>query len=165
MAALTDELIKVLLAMPKAVTKPKQIAKIQKKSERLNYPVISECGKHVFELYSRQNQLDPDAYSCGLIYQPGSGEKGTALVRYNGSNHTHYNPLEGALIVNQCHIHRATERYIAAGDKAEKYAETTTRYTGMAEAMACLMQDCNISGLDIELPGASNQYELGLFND
>lgn len=165
MAVLTDAFIAELLAMPKVVTKPKQAVKIQKKSERANYQVVSQCGQHAFELYSRQNQVDPEAYSCGLIYQPGGGEKGTPLVRYNGSNHTHYNPLEGAFIVNKCHIHRATERYIEAGDKAEKYAETTTRYTNMAGAMSCLLLDCNISGLEIDLPDNGNQFELGLFND
>lgn len=128
MTVLSDEQIAQLLSMPKEVTKPRQTARVQRKSAAINYPVQSQDGRHAFELYTRQNQIDPEHYSAGLTYQPGGGAKGITLVRYNGSNHTHYNPLEGgARIINQCHIHRATERYMAAGDKGDKCAETTTR--------------------------------------
>lgn len=166
MATLSDERIAELLALPKVVTRPKQSTKIQRKSACTNYPVESLDGRLSFELYTRQNQLDPEHYSCGLIYQPGGGNKGITLVRYNGSNHTHSNPLEGgALIINQCHIHRATERYMAAGDKGDKYAETTNRYSTMDEALACLLEDCSISGLSIDLPAAENPNQIDLFND
>lgn len=164
MAVLSDERITELLAMPKVVTRPKQIIKVQRKSACVSYPVESQDGLLSFELYTRQNQIDPEHYSCGLIYQPGGGAKGIPLVRYNGSNHTHYNPLEGGeRIVNQCHIHRATERYMAAGDKCDKYAETTNRYSTMEQALACLLEDCSISGLAIDQPTVKDESQIELF--
>lgn len=70
------------------------------------------------------------------------------LARYNGSDHEHSNPLErGIPIPFQCHIHRATERYIEAGRKAEHFAETTDRYVDLAGATKACIQDCNIQGL------------------
>jgi hypothetical protein len=166
MVFLSDAQIGQLLSIAKVVKTTNPKAKIQKKSERLNYPVEALEGGSLFELYTRQNQIDPDAYSCGLTYYPGSGDKGLTLVRYNGSNHIHYNPLEGEdRIVNKCHIHKATQRYMEAGDKCDKYAETTDRYSTMSEALACLLADCNISGLAIGAPEDDYPSQIGLFND
>ncbi|KPM67205.1 hypothetical protein HB13667_07685 [Pseudomonas putida] len=146
---ISDALIAELLSIPKVIKNPGAKAKVQKKSERINYQVVASDSDKSFEMYTRQNQIDPDAYSCGLIYHPRSGEKVT-LVRYNGSNHVHRNPLEdGELIKHKCHIHRATERYMEMGDKAEKFAETTDRYHDLAGAIRCMLSDCNISGIDL----------------
>lgn len=155
----SEELIYELLSMPKVVMNPNAKPKVQKKSERVTYQVESVDGEKSFEMYTRQNQLDPDAYSCGLVYHPKRGEKVT-LVRYNGSNHVHLNPLEdGELIVNRCHIHRATQRYMETGEKAEKFAETTDRYDHLSGAMLCMLGDCNISGLELPPNEPDNPYE------
>ncbi|WP_395599044.1 hypothetical protein AB4P95_11590 [Pseudomonas sp. A1437] len=149
---LSDDLIQQLLVEPKVVITPNARSKIQKKSERFNYQVDAVDGARSFEMYTRQNLMDGNAYSCGLIYHPPSGEKVT-LIRYNGSNHVHANPLEGGgLIVHKCHIHRATQRYMELGDKAEKFAETTDRYYDLSGAIRCMLNDCNISGLDYHDP-------------
>ena len=163
---LSDELIADLLSCEKVVLNPNAKPKVQKKSERVTYQVESADGERAFELYTRQNQIDPDAYSCGLVYHPKKGEKVT-LVRYNGSNHVHMNPLEdGELIVNRCHIHRATQRYMELGDKAEKFAETTDRYDMLYGAILCMVADCNISGLNLRGSEPDNsddpQMSLGL---
>lgn len=162
MTVLSDDLIAHLLSMPKVVITPRVKPKVQKRSEQANYRVESIDGAKSFELYTRQNQLDPDHFSCGLVFYPASGEKVT-LTRYNGSNHVHFNRLEGGeRIVNRCHIHKATCRYMEAGDKCEKYAETTERYSTMHEALACLLGDCNISGF--ELPDDGDQSkQISLF--
>lgn len=149
MAVLSDELISHLLGMPKVVKNPGARGRVLKKSDRINYQVESLDGQLYFELYTRQNLIDPDAYSCGLVYYPRRSEKGITLTRYNGSNHVHHNPLEGDdRIVNQCHIHRATERYMEVDAKCDKFAETTSRYTTLSGALECLLADCNIGGLE-----------------
>lgn len=164
---LSDDLIQQYLVMPKVITNPSVRSKIQKKSERFNYLVEAADGVSSFEMYTRQNQMDHDAYSCGLIYHAPNGEKVT-LVRYNGSNHIHANPLEGgALIAHKCHIHKATQRYMELGDKAEKYAETTDRYSDLSGAIRCMLDDCNITGLDYHDPydgpdEPGDQLSLGL---
>lgn len=155
----SEALIDELLSTPKVVVNPNAKPKVQKKSERVTYQVESVDGEKSFEMYTRQNQMDPDAYSCGLVYHPKQGEKVT-LVRYNGSNHVHLNPLEdGELIVNRCHIHRATQRYMEMGEKAEKFAETTDRYDHLSGAMLCMLSDCNISGLELPPNEPDNPYE------
>jgi hypothetical protein len=149
---LSDDLIHQLLVAPKVVTTPNARSKVQKSSERINYQVDAVDGPQSFEMYTRQNLIDDQAFSCGLIYHPAGGEKVT-LVRYNGSNHVHANPLEGGgLIVHKCHIHRATQRYMELGDKADKFAETTDRYDDLSGAIRCMLNDCNISGLDYHDP-------------
>lgn len=158
---LSDALISKLLKTPKSVTNPAAKGTVRKKSERFTYQVESDDGSKSFELYTRQNTLDPEAYSCGLVFLAGNGER-VPLARYNGSNHTHRNPLEGdELIVNKCHIHKATERYMDAGDKADKYAETTDRYDSLAGALDCMLHDCNISGFHTKDDITSGQ--MGLF--
>jgi len=141
---LTDDQVDWLLSHAKIITGAKGKPRTQRRSEQRGYFVESVEGNYKFELYTRQNMIDQDHYSCGLIYHAADGTSVT-LVRYNGSNHEHRNPLEGGQLIQfKCHIHRATQRYIEMGDKAEKYAETTDRYTNLDGALECLLLDCNI---------------------
>lgn len=142
---ITDDEIDWLISHAKMITGAKGRPRTQRKSEQAGYFVESVDGTRKFELYTRQNTIDRDHYSCGLIYHAPDGTS-IPLVRYNGSNHEHRNPLEGGELIRfKCHIHRATQRYIEMGDKAEKYAQTTDRYTNLAGAFECLLLDCNIS--------------------
>lgn len=160
---ITDDEISFLLAQAKVVINPKAKSREQRKSVQANYAVESVDGSGKFELYTRQNLIDADNYSCGLIYKHPSGNDIT-LARYNGSNHEHRNPLEsGDLIRFKCHIHRATQRYIELGDKAEKYAETTDRYTNLQGAIRCLLVDWSITGLHTQSDeGNDNGAQLPL---
>lgn len=150
MTLLSDALIGHLLNMDKVVKNPDAKPTLFKKSLRFNYTLQSSDGVHAFELYIRQNQMDPDAFSCGLTYYPRTGDKGITLTRYNGGYHVHRNPLEDdEEIRNLCHIHLATERYMELG-KVDKFAETTTRYKDLGGALTCLLSDCNITGLELD---------------
>lgn len=142
---LTDSEIAALLSMHKTVTNPRARWKQQRGSKQMNYKVKSTCGKN-FVLYLRQNVRLEEHFSCGLKYcHPEGKHKDVTLCRYNGSDHVHENPLDGkGKIENQCHIHRATQRYMAAGRKAEHYAETTDRYDDLQGAVLALCQDCHI---------------------
>jgi len=140
-----DEIAR-LLALPKTVINPRAREKHQKGSARINYIVTAEGAS--FEVYIRQNLLVPCAFSCGLTYLHSSGEKVT-LMRCNGSDHRHSNPLERVDTIElRCHIHIATQRYMEAGRKAEHYAEPTTLYSDVNGALLTLMSKCNIKGLD-----------------
>ena len=66
------------------------------------------------------------------------------LARYNGPSHVHGD------IAYQSHIHRASERAIAAGKKPESEAEASDRFQTLEGALACLMQDFNVTGLDAQ---------------
>lgn len=143
---LTDEQIEYLLTVPKRTTTPGARWKVQRGSRQRNYDLESEDGTLSFSLYMRQNLRLKESFSCGLLYLHASGEKIT-LARYNGCDHEHYNPLDGTRSDNVCHIHRATERYMAAGRKSEHYAESTDRYTDLDGALMAIVEDCKISGI------------------
>lgn len=150
---LTDEEIARLLSVSKRILNPKARKISKRGSEQVNYDAESEAGEK-FRVYLRQNLRIPEGFSCGLLLVTESGETVT-LARYNGSDHEHGNPLDGGKpLPIACHIHRATERYMLAGRKAEHYADTTTRYSNLDGALKALSADCNISGfsdnLDIE---------------
>lgn len=94
-----------------------------------------------FEIYQREGLLDQADFSCGIAYVALDGSRLT-LARYNGPGHEHGD------IFFQAHIHRATEKAIAAGMKAEREAEETRRYTTLEGALACLIDDFHVVGLN-----------------
>lgn len=141
---LNDEDIKRLLKAKKHVSS-KTRSKSQRGSEQRDFVLQLEDGSRL-TLYLRQNIQDPDAFSCGLRLDHG-GESLT-LCRYNGPDHAHRNPLEDEDLPIVAHIHVATERYQLAGLKPDKYASPTDRYKTLDEAVRCLVEDCNIQGLD-----------------
>lgn len=149
---MTDDDIAALLSAKKVVTNPRARWKQQRGSRQKNHKVKSTCGQH-FILYLRQNTRVEEHFSCGLRYcHPEGKQKDVTLCRYNGSDHEHENPLDGkGKIDRQCHIHRATSRYMAAGRKAEHYAESTDRYEDLSGALLALCEDCHI-----EFPTGSN---------
>lgn len=88
-------------------------------------------------------------FSCGLSWVTPGGETLT-LLRYNGGAHQHVNKMEAEQLERVCHIHRATERYIKAGKKAEGFAEATTKFSTLKGALHCLVIDANIKGISTE---------------
>lgn len=154
---MTDEEIERLLLVRKTITNPRARGRTQKGSKIITYEVTSEAGP--FQIYLRQNERLSFAFSCGLLYL-GCDPKLT-LARYNGRDHLHSNPLESGRTFQGYHIHRATARYIEAGRKAEHYAELTDRFADLNGAMAALMEDCNVDGLEPAVkPSDDNQHKL-----
>ena len=159
--AFTDDEIRSILESPKRVQNPKARMKTVGKHTQVNYDVESGGGDR-FLLYVRQSLLIGDGFSCGLVLQLPDGQK-LALVRYNGPDHTHGNPLENENIRLTAHIHKATSRYILSAYKDDRYAEKTNRYSDVSGALGCILRDCNISGLKENSGDRSKQ--LGLLND
>lgn len=162
---LTDEQIHTLLNMPKRVLNPKAHWKSQRGSRQKQFSIESNEDSHCFTVYLRQNLKLPESFSCGLRYQLHTGEELT-LTRYNGSDHEHSNPLDGhSRIAAECHIHKATYRYLAAGRKAEHYAERTTRYHNLDGALKALAEDCQISGLKTATSSPETTDNIGSSGD
>lgn len=144
---LTDNEISGLLAVPKMVVNPRARVKEQRGSLQLNYAVQSLAAEAEFEVFVRQSLRDPQGFSCGLIYVPRSSERVT-LMRCNGGNHLHINSLENFESIGKCcHIHIATERYMAAGRKPDHYAQPTQLFGEVHGALRTLIEKCNIDGL------------------
>ena len=62
------------------------------------------------------------------------------LRRYDGKSHEHTNRIEDEAFYD-FHIHTATERYQATGDREDAYAEATNRYDDFDSALGCLLSD------------------------
>ena len=142
---LTDAVISDLISCAKRVENPKAKERIEGKHVRRDFNVISADAKHRFSVFTRQSSTISNAYSAGLLWHSKTGED-VILLRCNGSNHRHPNPLEGTRIDWQCHIHTATERYILAGKKAETFATETTEYNSLSGALHHLAQITNVQG-------------------
>ena len=161
--SLTDAIIQELLSIPKIIRSKRQRETPKAKHIEKNLEVHSLNGEYVFTLLTRQSTLIPNSFSCGLIWQASSQQR-VMLTRYNGSDHEHSNPIEGDIFGFSCHIHVATERYIASGRKVEHFAIATDRYTNLEAAVQCMMQDCNISKGTPEPPDEDPTYtQWGLF--
>ena len=143
---LTDAMIIDLLSCAKRVENPKAKERIEGKHTRRDFNVVSVDEKHRFSVFTRQSSTIPDAYSAGLLWHSKTGEDVT-LLRCNGSNHDHPNPLERTRIDHRCHVHKATERYISVGKKPETFATETTEYNSLAGALHKLARLANIQGL------------------
>ena len=146
---LTDAQINSLIAMPKRVENPGAKTRTEGKHTRRDYRVQSEDGKHEFALFVRQSTVLPEGFSAGLRWLAKSGEA-VMLARFNGPSHPHSNKLEGERFEFKCHVHQATERYLAAGKKGEGYAEPSKEYKTLNGALHCLVKRCNIAGLETQ---------------
>ena len=141
----TDEEFKELWSIPKRVANPgaRWLPKPKSKPghRQRSYQAAGESDDETrFSIYQRQNLDDESDFSCGISYLPPGGPSLT-LARYNGPSHEHGD------IAYRPHIHRATERSIASGRKPESEAEETNRFTTLEGAMACLIEDFNLTGI------------------
>ena len=146
--SVTDEKIEQLVTMKKKVTNPNARNSDKMGHCQSNYTVKGDNG-YEFQLYVRQNQLLEDDFSCGLSWLMPSGEVLT-LKRYNSSSHCHKNNIEDEKLCYKTHVHQATEKYIRVNKKPDGFAVVTKEYKTLKGALHCLVNDCNISGLQTE---------------
>ena len=142
----TDEELAALRSMPKQITNPGarwlEKPKGRPSHRQRNLQARGRDDEARFSVYQRQNLNDGSDFSCGISYLPPGGPSLT-LARYNGPSHPHRD------ILYRPHIHRASERAIAAGKKPESEAEETDRFENLDGALACLIADFNLTGLDV----------------
>lgn len=144
----TDGELTELQSLPKRIINPRA-RWLEKPKERPAYRQRTfqasgqEDDQARFSVYQRQNLIDASDFSCGILYLP-TGAPSLTMARYNGPSHKHGD------IAYQPHIHRASERAIAAGKKPESQAEATKRFQTLEGALACLMQDFNVTGLNAQ---------------
>ena len=160
---LTDEQIQSLLACAKRVENPQVREKTEGKHLRRDYRVVSLDGEHLFTLFTRQSSRIVNGFSAGLLWKSRTGEE-VILLRCNGNDHEHPNKLERTRLIDQCHVHEATERYIAVGKKSEGYAQATTAYHSLDGALHHLSQRANIQGLKNVKSDETNPNQTKLFN-
>ena len=140
--------LEALRSVPKRVTNPRarwlNKPRARPSHRQRCYQVSGDSDDESrFEVYMRQNMHDRADFSCGILYLPRGGQPLT-LARYNGPSHEHGD------IVYRPHIHRASERAMAEGRKAEYYAAETDRFAFLDGALVCLMEDFNVTGVDVQ---------------
>ena len=146
---LTEAQIQDLLSCPKRVENPGSKARTDGKHIRRDFRVVSADGEQKFVLFTRQSTVIPESFTAGLRWRSNSGEE-VILLRCNGADHAHGNAIEHEQFEAQQHIHTATERYIAAGRKAEGHAVPTTMYSTLAGALHEVAKLANVVGLQTE---------------
>ena len=100
--------------------------------------VTGETGNE-FRVILRRSRINPLDFSIVLVVlDTPSGE--FRLLRYDGRSHEHTNSIEGDTFYD-FHVHRATGRYQATGDREDTYAEATNRYDDFDGALGCLLSD------------------------
>ena len=143
--AYTDQELADLRSMPKRVTNPgarwSDKPKTRPGHRQRTFQAEGQADQEVrFSVYQRQNLADRSDFSCGISYNP-PGAPSLTLARYNGPSHEHGD------ISYRSHIHRASERAIAAGRKPEFEAQETNRFDTLEGALYCLIEDFNLAGL------------------
>ena len=100
-------------------------------------------GKNEFHVLIRRSKFNPLDFSVILGVRIPQSSRISRLRRYNGKSHEHTNEIERETLYD-FHIHMATERYQALGNREPRedaYAEVTARYGDATEALNCLMVD------------------------
>lgn len=108
-----------------------------------------------FRIYVRQNEkLPTEDFSCGICFTgevPFEVNGDCMLARYNSAhNHKNKGDYEPQKIRNECHIHRATARAQQEHIDLDHYAKPTDEYSDWHQALACLLADFNVSGVNVE---------------
>ena len=153
----TDKELALLWEMPKLVTNPRArwLEKPKSNPSHRQRTFLVRAGEDEsvrFQIYQRQNMNDLVDYSCGISYHPPSASPLT-LARYNGPSHLH------GRIIYRPHIHRATERAIGGGTRPESEADETDRFDDLEGALACLLEDFNISGVEVSRDDQLEMFE------
>ena len=143
----TEGELEAFRSMPKRITNPRarwlEKSKGRPSHRQRSFQVLGREDEEVrFLVYQRQNLEDEHDFSCGISYLP-RGTSSLTLARHNGPSHEHGD------IVYRPHIHRVSERAIAAGRRPESDATETGRFVSLEGALACLLEDYNVSELDV----------------
>ena len=140
----TDKQIAMLIrerkSLPQDLTQRVQLR--PKRGHKERDLVITGVLGHEFRLILRQSSLNLLNFSVILAVRAPTSNLWFRLRRYNGKSHRHTNHIEGTIFYNY-HIHMATERYQAIASREDAYAEVSARYSDLAGAFNCMLEDGN----------------------
>jgi len=149
----TDEEIETLIKEPKPYHRdwfqPSRMS-VRFRHRRIDIDTTGANGNQ-FVVKLRKSEINPLDFSVILgVIVPGTNMV-FRLRRYNGKSHQHKNKLTGDTIYD-FHIHTATLRYQQNGFKEDTYAEQTDRYSTLAGAINCMIDDCAFHDIGPSLP-------------
>lgn len=135
---LTDEFIAELLEEAKPVPTDWQTRLVPRTMRlghgRASLEIVGAKGNQ-FSAMARQNARYADNFSVILGYRSTDGHS-YRLMRCNGLHPGgHRNTVEGTSFGTAFHVHRASARYQERGLNVDGYAEITTGYSSLAQAI------------------------------
>ena len=134
-----EALIKERKVLPDSWTK--KFKTRENRGFKEHYQDITGEDGNTFRLIVKAGDFNKSVFSVVLVHKRPELNNYFFLLRYNGCNHQHTNDIEGESMTG-FHIHTATERYQKI-KKVEGYAQPTTRYSDVNEALKCLLEDAN----------------------
>jgi hypothetical protein len=138
-----DALIHEPKIMPVGLLPPTKLTE-RNKHRRKEYEVNNATGSgNEFVIMVRQNTLNMLDFSAILAYKMPGSNAVFRLRRYNG-RHVHTNAIERT-ILNDFHIHQATERYQQRGLREDAFATITSGHSTFEGAIRCLLEDCGFN--------------------
>lgn len=140
---ITDEYLQRVRQLPKCVSNPQARWTEKPGHRQRNFQATALDSDETFRIVQRLDRTDEKDFSCGIQLAQ-RGEEDLTLARYNGPSHRHGD------IAYKCHIHHATEKAIAANRKPESEAQETDGYHSLEGALARLLADYNVSGIEAE---------------
>ncbi len=157
MVIFDDDEIGRLIGVPKVWERKGELPSLRRKAGHVESEArLTAEGGFVFRVLVRRSADNKVSFSAILMVQVPGSTRWFRHLRYNGT-HWHRNQIEGNRY-RGFHIHKATERYQAAGLNEDGYAEVTDRHSDCDGAVRCLKKDAN---LPVASRGDPNQLGLG----
>ena len=146
----TEEELALLRSMPKHEAEPHEpwLAKPPTRPRHVQRTMVfrgewtPEFGDAEFSVYVRRGLVEAGDYSCGIGYRLERKES-LMLARYDGGGHEHRE------IVDRPHIHWLTAESLSSTSIPELEAAATDRFDNLESAVYCLIEDFNLSEIDI----------------
>ncbi|MDQ6701222.1 MAG: hypothetical protein M3Z36_13665 [Acidobacteriota bacterium] len=151
MAVYNQNEIDDLIECPKNIFEaPKRAMKLVGADWRNDMRLVS-CDEPIldFSVFMRKNEDFPENFSVGLKYHPKDDRGEIILLRCNGPHGGYNASFDPDHPHWAYHVHRADEKAIDAGLKAEKYARITTAYASFEEALRYFVREINLNATDV----------------
>lgn len=152
----TQNEIDALIACPKKISDPPaRELKLsdghwRKDMKMVASPIASNDIKGTFSAFMRINEDFPENFSVGLVYQPNDGRKEIPLLRCNGKHGIYNGVFDPAHPHFDFHIHKADEKLVDSGLRADRNAHKTAEYASFEEALQYFLKAINLDALDID---------------
>lgn len=152
MAIYSQSEIDALISCDKSVVEPpKRQAKLIGADYRNDMKLAASNGQQgEFDVFMRQSEDFPENFSIGLVFRPKDGRPDITLLRCNGQ-HGVYNGSSYSDPAHPhwgYHIHKASEKALEDGLRAEKFATATTDFASYNEALQYFVTAVNLNPRD-----------------
>ena len=112
--------------------------------------LTAEGHSGIFRVFLRINGDFAENFSVGLRYRPSDDRGEITLLRCNGKHGDFNRSFRPEHPHCYFHIHRATQKALDRGERAESVASITNEYASFEEAVEFFVRSINLNGVDAE---------------